>query len=331
MRIEVVQFGDTDETSARLAYAIRGAGWRRMTPDIPYESAAHFLSSIRLPPPGYAMERALAYLDGRPVGYLSLNLPTLDNLDNAGAELWVVPAHRRHGVGRALWTYAADRIRALGRKRITAESVESAEAHGFAASVGAAAALRETRSRLDIAAVDQRRLDAMLDEGWTHARGYRLLRWQGVPPERYLDDVAYLDSRFLAEAPTGDLEWEPENIDADRLREHERRWTERGVGRFHAGVVHEASDRFVGWTTLSGAADNPTHLWQNITLVDPAHRGHRLGTILKVANLAHAREHRPRLTAIDTWNASSNEHMLAINRAMGFRAVDSWVEWQQTV
>ena len=34
---------------------------------------------------------------------------------------------------------------------------------------------------------------------------------------------------------------------------------------------------------------------------------------------------------IDTFNAASNRHMLAINVAMGYRAVDSWMQWQQTV
>jgi GNAT superfamily N-acetyltransferase len=331
MHIDVVPFGDTDEAAALRAYEIRGAGWRKITPDIPYESAAHFLSGIRLPAPGSGTERALAYLDGAPAGYLYLELPLLDNLDNAGAELWVTPAHRRRGVGRALWTHATARIRALGRKRITAESVDSAEASGFAAAVGAAAALRETRSRLDITTIDEQRLNAMVADAWSHADGYQLIRWHGVPPERYIDHVAYLDSRFITDAPMGDLEWEPENIDADRVRKHEQRWVDRGVGRYHTGMVHSESDRLVAWTTLSGAADTPTHLWQHITLVDPLHRGHRLGMIVKVANLAYAREHRPALTAIDTWNAISNEYMLAINRAMGFRAVDTWAEWQRTV
>jgi GNAT superfamily N-acetyltransferase len=331
MHIDVVPFGDTDEAAALHAYEIRGAAWRVVTPDIPYESAAFFLSGLRLPEPGADAERALAYLDGTPAGYLRLELPVLDNLDNAGAELWVTPACQRRGVGRALWTYAAARIRALDRKRITVESIESAQTSGFAAAVGAAAALREARSRLDVTAIDPELLNGMLADAWTHAGGYRLIRWHGVPPERYLDHVAYLDSRFLLDAPTGDLEWEPEKIDADRIRKHEQRWIGRGVGRFHTGMVHEDSDRLVAWTTLSGAADTPTHLWQHITLVDPLHRGHRLGTIVKVANLAYAREHRPALTAIDTWNATSNEYMLAINRAMGFRAMDTWVEWQQTV
>jgi len=78
MHIDVVPFGDTDETAALCAYEIRGAGWRVMTPDIPYESAAHFLSGIRLPSPGYAVERALAYLDSAPAGYVYLDFPLLE-------------------------------------------------------------------------------------------------------------------------------------------------------------------------------------------------------------------------------------------------------------
>jgi hypothetical protein len=53
--------------------------------------------------------------------------------------------------------------------------------------------------------------------------------------------------------------------------------------------------------------------------------------IVKLENLRHVRELRPKLRAVDTFNASSNEHMLAINRTMGFRAVDSWMQWQLTV
>jgi hypothetical protein len=152
-----------------------------------------------------------------------------------------------------------------------------------------------------------------------------------VPPHPYIDHVAYLDSRFMADAPLGDLDWEPENVDAERVRQDEQRRLDQGVGRYHAGAVHEASDRLVAWTNLTGAHDSPTHLWQNITIVDPPHRGHRLGMIVKLENLRRARAARPELTAIDTFNASSNEYMLSINRTMGFRPVDTWIQWQVTV
>jgi GNAT superfamily N-acetyltransferase len=332
MQIDVVPFGDTDESAARHAYDITVATARARTPDFPVYSFATFLAGIRRPYPSYAVERVMAYLGGVPAGHAELSLPQHDNLDNATLDVFVHPDHRRRGVGRRLHGWAVERLHALGRKRITGETVQSTpEGDAFAAAMGADAALAETRSRLDVTGGARERWDAMLAEAWTHADGYRFVRWTGTPPERYIDQVAYLDGRLVSDAPTGDLEWEPENVDADRVRRSEERARYVGFDRFHGGIEHVATGRLVAWTVLAGHPDAPEHLWQNITLVDPPHRGRRLGTVVKLENLAHAREHRPELRVIDTWNASENRHMLAINVAMGFRPVDSWTQWQQAV
>jgi RimJ/RimL family protein N-acetyltransferase len=82
---------------------------------------------------------------------------------------------------------------------------------------------------------------------------------------------------------------------------------------------------------MLAAGSAPWHAWQGITLVDPAHRGHRLGVLIKIENLRYAREQRPGLRAIDTVNAASNEHMLAINRSLGFRPRETWTQWQVTL
>jgi GNAT superfamily N-acetyltransferase len=332
MQIDVVQVGDTDESAALQAYGVFRDAWVASVPDIPPPTPATFIGEIQHPSRSYAHERCLAFLDGVPAGYLVLQLPLLDNLDNAEMEISVAVGSRRQGVGRALFAHATTRLRALGRKRVTGEAVESAPGSSeFCRSVGAAPALEETRSRLDIATIDQGAFDAMLASAWTRAEGYRVVCWQGVAPDAYIDDVAYLDGRFMTDAPLGDLEWEAEKVDADRVRQSEQRRLDFGQVRFHTGAVHEATDRLVAWTTLGGSRDIPEHLWQNTTIVDPDHRGHRLGTIIKLANLREARVHRPAVTAIDTFNASSNEYMLAINRAMGFRPVDKWMQWQLTV
>jgi GNAT superfamily N-acetyltransferase len=331
MKIDVVPFGDCDEAAIRQAYEIDRAASLHDVPDLPPSSAHTFTSGIRRPNPGQAFERAIALLDGEPAGYLSMELPQLDNLDNASIDLVVTPALRRRGVGRALHSYAAQRARALGRKRLAAETVQAPANDAFATALGASPAMAETRSRLDLATADQDRLDAMLAESWTHAGGYRFVKWDGVPPEEFIADVAALDSQFFTQAPLDDFQWEPEKIDAERVRQAEQQRLDRGFGRYHGGVQHLASGRLVGWTTLAGPADTPAHLWQNVTIVDPAHRGHRLGMVVKLENLRHAREHRPQLTVVDTFNAASNGHMLAINVAMGFRAAESWMQWQQTV
>ncbi len=331
-RIDVVPFGDSDEAAARQAWAITCAATRARTPDLPCTPWDTYLAGLRHPYPHCGFARVLALLDGTPAGCAVLTTPELDNRDNATIEVFVDPAHRRRGVGRALHAWAVDRMHRIGRKRLTGETVQSTgESDAFAAAMGATAALAETRSRLDVAAVDRPRLDALLAEAWAHAGGYRFVRWQGVPPAEWIDDVAYLDGRLLADAPMGELDWEPEQVDADRIRQAEERRSRLGMQRFYGGVAHVTTGRLVAFTILSGLPEIHDHLWQDITLVDPPHRGHRLGTIVKLENLRHAREHRPGLRAIDTFNASSNEHMLAINVAMGFRPVDRWMQWQQTV
>jgi GNAT superfamily N-acetyltransferase len=156
-----------------------------------------------------------------------------------------------------------------------------------------------------------------------------VVQWQGIPPDEIIDDVAYLEGRLNADAPIGDLPLEPEKVDAELIREGEVWRARRGRVTYHTAALH--GDRAVAWTVIAGSVDEPVQAWQNTTLVDPEHRGRRLGTVVKLENLRYIRELRPGLEAIDTFNAASNQHMLRINRAMGFAAVESVMNWQQTV
>ena len=73
----------------------------------------------------------------------------------------------------------------------------------------------------------------------------------------------------------------------------------------------------------------PESLIQQDTLVAEEHRGHRLGLLVKAANLRRAQEKWPRARSVLTWNASENQHMLAINTALGFRPAGYEGEWQK--
>jgi GNAT superfamily N-acetyltransferase len=315
--------------SPRDAWEVVRACAEHDQPDMPTMSFDAYLDTLAHPWPGLTTERHLGFLDGEPVGYLQLTLPQRDNLQNMTVEPAVLPAARRRGVGRALLDLALDRAEALGRKHLTGSAVEAhPDGAAFARAAGATPAMAETRSRLDLRPADQARLDALLADAWAHADGYRLILWTGVPPDEVIDDVAYLDSRFYLDAPIGDLAVEPERVDAAKVRETELCRLLRGQSTYNVGALH--GERLVAWTELSGLADQPTHAWQSITLVAREHRGHRLGMLIKLANLAQARRLRPRLEAIDTYNAADNGHMIGINEAMGFRAVDSSVLWQLT-
>jgi GNAT superfamily N-acetyltransferase len=271
------------------------------------------------------------------LGYARIDLPLLDNLENAEVEIDVDPAHRRRGAGRALFAAVVDRARELGRKHLAGMAVEQMpggpprhNAGGaFAEAMGCTMALAEVRRRLDVTAVDRAVLDDLLKQAWSRADGYSLLRWSGAAPEDVVADVAYLDGRLIQDAPMGDLAWEPEKIDAARFRANEAAIVRHRRRAYHTGVRHDATGRLVAWTTIGRGEDHDSHAFQWITIVDPEHRGHRLGTIVKVENLYHAMRQEPKLAMIDTWNAASNRHMISINEAMGFRAVDSWANWQR--
>ncbi|MBX7264986.1 GNAT family N-acetyltransferase [Micromonospora sp. Llam7] len=336
MTITVTPFGPADETAVEQAYRIGSAYVAADLPDFPPFCRQRFTGMMNHPMPGSGPVRLLAHLDGEPAGYLLLDLPQLDNTENASAELVVHPECRRRGVGRALVEHALGVLRAQGRKRVSAMSLahlpgapdRPSVAAAFAAVFGAVDALPDIRRRLNIADLDQAKLDSLLVDARARAAGYQVLHWRGGTPEEFAADVAYLDGRLLEDAPMGDLAWEPEQVDAERLRGTDLALEARGRRRYHVGVRHETSGRLVAWTLLDVGPSADWHALQQITIVDPEHRGHRLGLLAKIENLRHLLAYEPAVRAIDTFNAGSNDHMIAINEQLGFRSMDRWSNWQ---
>ena len=58
---------------------------------------------------------------------------------------------------------------------------------------------------------------------------------------------------------------------------------------------------------------------QEDTSVVRAHRGSRLGLLMKCDMVRWLRAERPDVGATQTWNAVDNTHMIAVNDALGCR------------
>ncbi|MDG4784140.1 GNAT family N-acetyltransferase [Micromonospora sp. WMMD961] len=339
MSIAIAPFDGADRASVDEAYRIGSAARDVDLPELPPFCRQRFDALFHTPMPGTESLWALARLEGAPAGYLQLDLPQMDNTDNATVELTVHPELRRRGVGRALHEYGVRLLREHGRKRVVGMTVSalpggparSVAGDAFAAATGAQPALSEVRRRLDVDGIDRVALRAALAEARQLAEGYRSVCWQGATPQEYLSDIAYLNGRLLMDAPMGDVQWEPEQVDAERIRGKERALDARGRRRYHLGMRHEASGRLVAWTLLDVGASADWHAFQQITIVDPDHRGHRLGLIAKAENLHHLLTHEPAVRVIDTMNAASNTYMVAINEQLGFRPAESWTDWQLTL
>lgn len=339
MRPDISPLDPAADHTVEAALSLLHAAGQVDIPDFPPVCPYDFRASLRQEPSYRRHERYLAREGDTVVGYLQLTLPLRDNRDNCEVELVVHPAHRRRGVGRALFEYAVGRLRDLGRKRLIGATVETLPGgpvrdhagSAFAVAMGAKPALRDVRRRWDAATVDPAALSRMLADARAKAVGYQAVTWHGRTPEEYAADVAYLNGRLNSDAPLEDLTWEAERIDAARLRESEDNALARGRRIYGAGAVHEETGRMVAVTVLLGQRSTPWHAWQGITLVDPPHRGRRLGALVKLENLEFARTLQPELRAIDTWNAAVNQHMISINEEMGYRAVDGGVNWQREI
>jgi GNAT superfamily N-acetyltransferase len=264
---------------------------------------------------------------GRPVGLLRVDLPCWDNRHVGLLDVRVDPGYRRQGIGRALFQAGVDRLRRDGRTMVLIESVEHGPAVGFAAALGLERAQDVAQRRQDLTAVDWARLDTAYDEASAHATGYELLRLPGPVPESMQPAVCELTAA-INDAPTDQLDIEDENFTPERLRASEHMHELLGRRIYRLVARETATGTLAGVTVVSVDSEQPWHAEQYDTSVVRDHRGHRLGVLLKVGMLRWLREQEPQLLEMDTWNAVSNTHMVAVNELLGYEVLLTGVEWQ---
>ena len=319
--------------------AARFAAWRAVleaSQRVEYgdDHAASSLDEMRARFRDQRYERHLAYAavrDDTVAGHLDVGLALTDNTHRIDFTLAVHPDHRRQRIGSALLEQVERIARAEHRTVLGAESDVAAghddPAAGFAPRHGFTTAQRELHSRLELP-VD---IAAARADAEKHAEGYEVLTsWDGIPDE-WLSDRSLLSRRMSTDPLLGALDYAEEEWDTERVRrifelarEQQRRVVET-VAR------HRASGRLVGHTTLAVAGHTPqlAHQWD--TLVLREHRGHRLGMLLKAANLQALLAELPAVRRVHTWNANENEPMLRVNRALGFEPIGQMTEWQKSL
>ncbi|MDR7280388.1 GNAT family N-acetyltransferase [Catenuloplanes atrovinosus] len=332
LRVTAVDLADDPECGE--ATAIMRLAGRTDTPDLPVLSQRRYLSRLRNPQVGERRLGFLARADGVAVGTGLLVLPDERNRDTAMIEVHVLPEHRRRGAGRALHEHLTGIVRGEGRTTVLATTSESLPGgparpgHGsaFAEALGYRRASTAHGQALDL---DDVPVERLLSQATPHTAGYSPVLWTGEVPEADVEDIAYLNGRLLLDAPTGELELEAEKPDPSVIRAYERGYRDKGGTLFHAAMRDDATGRLVAWTMIEQLDEPVSWGWQQITLVDPAHRGHRLGMAVKIHNHLQVRAKAPELRHLHTWNSAANTHMMAINAALGFRPAGATIDWQR--
>ncbi|GAA2745613.1 GNAT family N-acetyltransferase [Terrabacter aerolatus] len=296
-----------------------------------------FVKTVRFTFPGERDQGAVALVDGSPAGWSRLSFPERDNLDKCWFELQVDPEHRRAGVGTALLDWTEQQARDAGRDLLLSEvfvPVGSRESHSdreFALKRGySVSSVEIVRSlRLPVAADVMARQCARTGEATAGAYDISV-HVDGVPDE-LRQGVCDASNRLILDAPTGEVEFEPESLtveDYQTMLDHQR---DTGRTLVTAVAVHHASGVVAAYSDLCVPSTEPDVVFQWGTLVLPEHRGHRLGMAVKVANLEGLGRLAPQRRSVRTMNDEQNPWMVRINVDLGFEIIEEALTMRKAV
>jgi GNAT superfamily N-acetyltransferase len=266
---------------------------------------------------------------GEVVGSFSLDVPVRDNLHLVEASLRVRPDRRKEGLQDLLLEELVSRTRALGRTTLwVGIAADDAAMTAFLTRHGFTLATRDARRHQVLADVDAAEIDRLERDAAEHGRAYVLERRD--PP---YDDVHLTElipaMTAMNDAPMGDLTFEDEVFDLDRMRDAERARELRGERAHRVVARHRTTGAVAGHTYLAVRPWAPAEAYQWDTSVAAAHRGHRLGLALKIEMMRWLAEVEPQVEVVATWNNVDNAPMINVNEAIGYRLCRTFAMFQK--
>jgi GNAT superfamily N-acetyltransferase len=328
---EVREVDVDDEAQLRAWWQASHDGAVHGRPYDTYEPWELTRESAAKPDPDWERVRVAAYDAGRVVGAGVGHLPQLDNLSHAYLEVTVPPDERRRGIGSALLNAVESAARDRGRVVLISEALTppggTAPGEAFALARGYRLANREGLKILDVGRYAGS-WGALDDRVAARLGDYRVTTWGDTTPEEHLEGVSAALSSFLGMVPTGDLEMEDLNYTPERLVRQETRRAELGTARLVAAALAPDGE-LVGYHDLFVDAVRTRQADVGITMVLPQHRGHALGLAMKLATHRDLLARFPECEIVRTGNADVNEHMNAVNEQLGYRLVESILEFQK--
>lgn len=285
------------------------------------------LAHWRNMPPYYAVDRWTLREDGEIVAQATTECDMVDNLQNGFGWIHVHPDHRGRGLVRELATPMFDQLENDGRVRFATWAKNGAPIEGRLEALGLKAALGDKRSRLLIADLDMDLMRLWTKRAQERAEDYELRYYPMPVPDSILDDFCEMYS-IMNTAPMEDYEHEDETLTPELWRQAEESVLAEHSLVHNLVAVHVPSGAFAGFTQIKTQDLQPDLAWQWNTGVHPDHRNKGLGRWLKADMIQRIVHDYPGLTRVDTYNAGSNEPMLNINIAMGFKPVLLSTIWQ---
>jgi GNAT superfamily N-acetyltransferase len=328
----IIEVDPHDEATLRGYFETEQAAMRAGRPDAMLRTWDSLRNTMQNPNPYYRRILLVAVDGDRPIGTAEVGGSVTDNERVADLEVTVLPDRRRQGIGRLLHDEGVRRARADGRSTVCGEvhvagAVADADsaAYAFATALGFESVHLEHHLVLRLP-VDGAHLDALRAFVAGRAEGYAVVTWGNRCPDEYAAAYCAMKTQMSNDVPVGEIEYEPIVYDEPRLRIEETR-TARSHDQLLA-AARRSDGTFGGYTQLY-LPHGEAAVIQDDTLVMPEHRGHRLGTILKLANLDVLQRDHPDRGSLHTWTDPENHAMYRTNVGFGFTVAERLHEVQR--
>jgi GNAT superfamily N-acetyltransferase len=248
-----------------------------------------------------------------------------EEANQAMGSFWVNirPEARRQRLGVRLLEPLVEVARQHGRTMLDVSTRPAIPAGAaFVETLGAEHRFTGHQNELRTSDVDLDLMHSWVERAKERAAEYHLEAWDGACPDHLVDDYLAAVS-VMNTAPREDIEAEDDIVTVEWLRNREKVNVARGADQWVLTAIHEPTGHMAGFTEIIVPSLWPSRAHQQGTAVDPAHRGNGLGRWLKAAMILRLIDERPMVERVGTENAGSNEPMLNINHAMGFRCVEA--------
>jgi GNAT superfamily N-acetyltransferase len=328
--MDIRRFGPDQARDVEAALAIQNAAAAVDSPWDPPLLPQRFDALLRKGWDGEPPVAYLAVVDGRPVGTGMTFTSERDNTHLAWLRLTVHPESRRRGYGSRMFECMVEEVRAAGRTSVGTDGWDTDQTRAFAKKFGLEVRSQAIQRRQHLNQTDLDGIRRLYDDAASLAAEYELIRLPGRTPHALVDTVVEL-SGAINDAPTDALDIEDEVFSAERLAAYEEASLARGNRDYRVIARHRETGQGAGHTAVSVESQRPTIAHQGDTAVVRAHRGHRLGMLLKADMLLWLAEAEPQIEHLDTWNAESNDHMISVNEALGYRVMGRELQLQRSV
>lgn len=319
--MRIIDARSLDDTEFTAALELQQAVDRERDPGLPVTPAAELRAVFDDNATDHCRhERVVAFEAGRAAALGHVEL-TVDPANAGVAGVEITPA--REAVSAAVLAELLRTARADGRASVIAWGDHTPEADRFWTARGAELRYTEQESRLDMASVDHQLMAQWVEAG---PADLEIVHWVRRCPDQWIDALV-ATANAMNDAPTDDLDIADTIVDGAMVKAEIEARAARGL-EFQGVLAVTADGEAAGTTEVFVNRHRPAASWQWSTVVLPAHRGRRIGRWMKATMWQRLRATEPDVTGLQTGNAASNAHMLAINNEMGFKPTHLMGCWQ---